>query len=523
MSDSTKPPFTLTANFNTKSKTTGGGLREQSRDHFSIAMLGNFSGRQGSSESSNIGERNFVALDRYNVDEVFASMALKLALCLDQDSNNKVHVTLSSLKDFHPDKLYKNVEIFSQLRDLRGRLNNPATFKQAMEELGAFDGDEDVLPAVEAAKLDETPPSIIVEAPAEASSTSFLDSILEEDESGTGDNSDILKSSTQPEKAGKSMVGGFIRQLLADKKGVRSRDPRQDEMVATVDEAITLQMRSLLHHPQFQALESTWRAVYFLVKRIPSDKPLKLYLLDVSQEELAADLNVDDVTQSQLYKLCCDPSMGDINWNLIVGDYRFGADIDDILMLSQIGFIAQQAGAQFIAAADEKLVGCNAFAETPNPNKWLAEIAPSVVKAWAILRQSPVAKNISLALPRFILREPFGSKSVAVKLFSFEEMSQPPQHGDYLWGNPAFLKAEQIARSFLKTGWEMRYANVLKTEDLPLHYYEDNGRAVIKPCAEIPLSDKGAKKMIAQGLIPLSSVKDADKIHSGGFHSIAEY
>ena len=293
-------------------------------------------------------------------------------------------------------------------------------------------------------------------------------------------------------------------------------------MVAAIDEAITLKMRSLLHHPQFQALESIWRAVHFMVKRIRSDKPLKLYLLDVSRYELASDLDVDDVTQSQLYKLCCDTSMGDVDWNLIVGDYRFGADIDDILMLSQLGVIAQQAGAKFIAAADENLVGCNTFAETSNANKWLTEIEPPVEEAWEMLRKSPVAKNISLALPRFILREPYGSKSASVKSFSFEEMSQPPRHEDYLWGNPAFLKAEQIARSFLKSGWEMQYANVMNTEDLPIHYYPDAGSTVVKPCAEIPLTDTGASKMVAQGLIPLWSVKDSDRIHSGDFHSIAE-
>jgi len=516
MSDSKKLPFAFSANFNTQSETTGDELPEQSRKHFSIAMMGNFSGRQESGENSNIGDRGFIAIDRYNYDEVFASMALQLTLSLDPDSDDRLDVTFSSLKDFHPDKLYKSVDVFARLRDLRGRLNNPATFKQAVEELGGFGRDEEAPPVAE---------TVIEEKPIEASEVSggsFLDSILEETESRSGDSDEISKPSALAEKGSKSMVDGFIRNLVANKQGVISRDSRQDEMVAAIDEAITLQMRSLLHHPQFQALESSWRAVQFMVKRIRSDKSLKLYLLDVSRDELASDLNVDDVSQSQLYKLCCDTSMGDIDWNLIVGDYRFGADIDDILMLSQLGVIAQQAGAQFIAAADETLVGCNAFAETSNANKWLAEIAPPVEEAWAMLRKSPVAGNISLALPRFILREPYGSKAAPVKTFSFEEMSQPPRHEDYLWGNPAFLKAEQIARSFLKTGWDMQYANVMNTEDLPVHYYQDAGRTVVKSCAEIPLTDTGASKMIAQGLIPLWSVKDADRIHSGDFHSIAE-
>ncbi|MFT6898755.1 MAG: type VI secretion system protein ImpC [Paraglaciecola sp.] len=520
MSDSKKMSFAFSANFNTQSATTSGEPREQSRERLSIAMMGNFSARQGSGDHTDIGERNFVQIDRYNYDEVFASMALQLTLSLEQDSNSTVDVTLSSLKDFHPDRLYKNVELFARLRDLRARLNNPATFKQAVEELGGFDEDEEIVPVAEAEAVivDEPQPQVIDEA----SGASFLDSILDETQSRTGANDDISPSSDLTEKASKSMVDGFIRQLFANKPGVKSRDPRQNEMVATIDEAITLQMRSLLHHPQFQALESAWRAVYFMVKRIPGDKPLKLYLLDVSRDELARDLDVDDVTQSQLYKLCCDTSMGDIDWSLIVGDYRFGTDIDDILMLSQLGFIAQQAGAQFMAAADEKLVGCNSFAETANANKWLTEIDRPVAEAWAMLRQSPVAKNISLALPRFILREPYGCKAAPVKLFSFEEMCLPPRHEDYLWGNPAFLKAEQIARSFINEGWEMQQTNVTNTEDLPVHYYEDAGNPVVKPSAEIPLTETGASKMIAQGLIPLWSFKDGDRIHSGDFHSIAE-
>jgi type VI secretion system protein ImpC len=520
MSDSKKPSFAFSTTLNTQSQTTGRAPKEQSLDRFSIAMMGNFSGRQNNDDHANIGERHFIEIDRYNYDEVLASMALKLTLSLDQESNHKVDVAISSLKDFHPDKLYKNVELFSQLRDLRSRLDNPATFKQAVEELGGFEENEEVPPVADLDAVEEPQPQSPVIG--EATGSSFLDSILEETQSKTGHNNDISTSPALTEKASKSIVDVFIRQLFANKPGIKSRDPRQHEMVATIDEAITLQMRSLLHHTQFQALESAWRAVYFMVKRIPSDEPLKLYLLDVSQDELACDLNLDDVTQSQLYKLCCDTSMGDIDWDLLVGDYRFGTNIDDILMLSQLGFIAQQAGAKFMAAADEKLVGCNAFAETSNANKWMIEIEQPVTEAWAILRKSPVAKNISLALPRFILREPYGKKSAPVKLFSFEEMSQPPQHEDYLWGNPAFLKAEQIARTFIKTGREMNYAQAINTEDLPVHFYEDAGNPVVKPSAEIPLSETGARKMIAQGLIPLWSFKDGDMVHSGDFHSIAE-
>jgi predicted component of type VI protein secretion system len=55
-----------------------------------------------------------------------------------------------------------------------------------------------------------------------------------------------------------------------------------------------------------------------------------------------------------------------------------------------------------------------------------------------------------------------------------------------------------------------------------VHYYESGGRAMVKPCAEIALTDSGAAKMIAAGLIPLWLVKNSDRIHSADFHSIAQ-
>ena len=521
MSDSKKLPFNFTLNINTQDGTTSEALQEQRDIPFCIAMMGNFSGREPGSEKTNLSDRIFIEIDRYNYDEVLASMVPQLSLSLNDNSDSTVDVPLHSLKDFQPDNLYKNVEVFGQLRDLRDRLNNPETFKKAMEEI-SIQEEVDEVPSQEASVTPEKLPQQTTEEQSpEEPAGSLLDSILDETEGRSRHSAEITQSAAQPVPGKKSLVDTFIQQVAAGRKTV-SRDARQDDLVASVDEAIAEQMRRLLHNPQFQALEAVWRAVHFMVKRIRSGKAVKLYLLDVSRNELASDLAADDVTQSQLYKQFCDTSVGDISWSLIIGDYRFGADIDDMRLLSQLGAIAQQASAHFIAAADEKLLGCTSFAETPKTDHWLYETSQPVNEAWALLRKSPVAKTISLALPRFILRTPYGSKAAPVKAFAFEEMSGRPEHEDYLWGNPAFVKAEQIARAFMESGWEMQLANVMNTEDMPVHYYEEGGLSMIKPCAEIPLTDTGASKMIAQGLIPLWSVKNRDRIHSGDFHSIGE-
>ena len=517
MSDSEKLPFNFAMNINTQDESTGEDLQEKHDQAFCIAMMGDFSGK------GHVGGGRFIEIDRYNYDEVLASMAIQLSLALDDNSDATIEVHIRSVKDFHPDKLYQNVEVFGQLRDLRARMSNTETFKQVLGELGIQEEVTEAIPQQQAVTAAQTPveEQSVEEHPQEESSGGLLDSILDATEKQAGHGADTTQTAAQPVQGKKSLVDAFIQQAVAGRKTV-SRDPRQHDMIAVVDEAIAEQMRRLLHHPQFQALESAWRAVHFMVKRVRSGKVVKLYLLDVSRSELAADLAYDDVTQTQLYKQFCDTSVGDIRWSLIIGNYRFGANIDDMLLLSQMGAIAQQAGARFIAAADENLVGCESFAETPKAEHWQYEISPEVQQAWALMRKSPMAKSISLALPRFLLRSPYGSKATPVKAFAFEEMSDRPEHEDYLWGNPAFLKAEQIARAFIESGWQMHMASVLDTEDLPVHYFEEGGQTLVKPCAEIPLADSGASRMIAQGLIPLWSVKNADRIHSGDFHSIGE-
>jgi type VI secretion system protein ImpC len=517
MPNSKNLPFGFAMNINTQNESSCEVLQEQRDDCFSIAMMGDFS---GGAELANIADRRFIAIDRYNFDEVFGSMALQLSLSLDGTQDNNVNLALKSLKDFQPDRLYKNVEVFQQLRDLRDRLNNPATFKQAMQEMDLPEkADRQPEPEVQ-----QNPPQQATDTalPSE-SGASLLDSIMDEtaDRLGQDREEGFSPAGSDVKSKTKSLVDIFVQQAVAGRKTI-SRDARQDELVASVDEVIARQMCNLLHHPQFQALESLWRAVFFIVKRVRSGKAVKLYLLDVSAGDLATDLAADDVTQTQLYQQFCDSSAGDIRWNLIIGDYRFGASIDDMLVLSQIGMIAQQAAAHFIAAADESLVGCGSFSESSKASDWQNEIDPAVEEAWSLLRQSPVAKAISLALPRFLLRIPYGRKTSPVTAFNFEEMPEQPEHEAYLWGNPAFVKAEQIARAFLDSGWEMKFANVMKVEDLPIHIFGQAGQTLAKPCAEIALTDSGASKMIAQGLIPLWSVKNTDRIHSGDFHSIAE-
>jgi type VI secretion system protein ImpC len=323
-------------------------------------------------------------------------------------------------------------------------------------------------------------------------------------------------------------------------------DSRQAEVLAVIDRALSSQMRALLHVPAFQALEAAWRAVFLLVRRLETDSQLKLYLIDISKPELAedlggsqdlpsadlpradlrsADLRSKDLRSAGLFRLLVDRSVGTPGaepWALVVGNYTFGPNRQDASILARLAQIASAAGAPFLAGASPRAVGCESFAETPYPEDWKAEAEGDDSAAWAALRQLPEAGYLGLALPRFLLRLPYGPTTDPVESFSFEEMPDSPAHEDYLWGNPAFACALLLAQSFSDNGWQMRPGAPSELDGLPLHVYKRDSDSELKPCAEALLTERAAGKILERGPMPLVWLKGQDAVRLVRFQSMAE-
>src|SRR5208337_3099418 len=165
-----------------------------------------------------------------------------------------------------------------------------------------------------------------------------------------------------------------------------------------------------------------------------------------------------------------------------------------------------------------RLLGCVSLAATPEPQDWKP---PQNAEAWEALRRLPEASAVGLALPRFLLRLPYGKKTEPIESFDFEEMPDTPSHENYLWGNPAFVCALLLAQSFNQDGWDLRPGVISELDDLALHVYEENGESGLKPCAEALLTERTAERILEAGLMPLLSLKGKDRVRLMRFQSIA--
>ncbi|MCI0379781.1 MAG: type VI secretion system contractile sheath large subunit, partial [Gemmataceae bacterium] len=140
---------------------------------------------------------------------------------------------------------------------------------------------------------------------------------------------------------------------------------------------------------------------------------------------------------------------------------------------------------------------------------------------WQELRQLPEAEYVGLALPRFLLRMPYGKDFAGTEQFAFEEMVQESTHDSYLWGNPALACALLLGQSFSQAGWSLTPGNILDVDRLPLHYFENEGERQVNPCAEVLLGNRAMEQILDNGLMPVVSQKDRDAIRLARFQSVA--
>jgi type VI secretion system protein ImpC len=296
--------------------------------------------------------------------------------------------------------------------------------------------------------------------------------------------------------------------------------PADPAGVVEFDASITSALRSLLHHQDFQALEANWRAVDLLVRRLETDSSLRISVVDVSKAELAADLDGNRALEDTgAFRLLVDASVGTPGaapWALLVGLYTFGSDPADVALLARLASLAHQAGAPWLAAAHSSLVGSPSFGTVPDADDWRVGATPE----FDALRRSADARFVGLALPRFLLRLPYGADGEPCELSRFEELAQPAAHDDYLWGNSAVLVGLLHAEAFTTDGWALRPR--LDVSRLPLHLVRADGEVTAKPCAEIVLTERATLRTLDRGPMPVQSLKNGDSVRVARHQSIAE-
>jgi len=340
------------------------------------------------------------------------------------------------------------------------------------------------------------------------SGSSLLEEILAE--------SKIPRSDDAYEVARKG-VQAFITQMLAPAHGEERIDKSAvDAMVADVDRRISAQLNEILHNSDFQRLESAWRGLKFLVDRTDFRENIKIELLNVSKDQLLTDFeDAPEISKSGMYRIAYSNEYGVFGgkpYGLIVGNYDFGPGAQDVNLLSKCAAVAAMSHAPFISNAGPEFFGEKSFLPVPQLKDLKSLFEGPQYTRWHSFRESEDARYVGLCMPRFLLRQPYGERSIPVKSFNFNE-DVVGHHERYLWGHASVALASRVVDSFAKFRW---CPNIIgpqsggAVEELPLHQYEAMGEIQTKIPTEVLLTERREFELSEEGFIGLTFRKDSD-------------
>jgi hypothetical protein len=110
--------------------------------------------------------------------------------------------------------------------------------------------------------------------------------------------------------------------------------------IGQIDEIISRQVSAIMHHPDFQRLEATWRGLHDLVFNSETGSRLKLRLMNVTRQELQADLeNAVEFDQSAVFKKVYEEEYGMFGgspYSALLADFAFGPLPQDVSLLAKL-------------------------------------------------------------------------------------------------------------------------------------------------------------------------------------------
>ncbi|NOK01095.1 MULTISPECIES: type VI secretion system contractile sheath large subunit [Myxococcus] len=339
-------------------------------------------------------------------------------------------------------------------------------------------------------------------------SLSLLDEILSEAK---------LKPKDEGYDVAKRGVQAFITEMLAPNRSEERVDKALvDAMIAEIDKRLSSQVNEILHAKEFQKLESSWRSLKFMVDRTDFRENTRVEMLNASKEDLQKDFeDAPEVTKSGLYKLVYSNEYGVFGgkpYGIISANYDFNVGPQDMELLRKCASVAAMAHAPFIGNAAPEVFGEESFLKLPDLKDLKSLFEGPQYARWHSFRESEDSRYVGLALPRFLLRLPYGEKTVPVKAFNFTE-DVVGHHERYLWGHASVALTSRVADSFAKFRWSPNIIGPQSggaVENLPLHQYEAMGEIQTKIPTEVMLTERREFELSEEGFIGLVFRKDSD-------------
>ena len=322
------------------------------------------------------------------------------------------------------------------------------------------------------------------------------------------------------EDAAITMISEFVNEMYDNKDKIPETNIVSFLLRRTVeiDAILSAQINEVLHHPDFQRLEGSWRGFHYFVMHTETGSRLKIKLLNVTLDELRTDLTkAIEFDQSNLFKKIYEEEYGTFGgtpYSCILGDFYLSNHPQDITFLELMSGVAAAAHTPFIASVSPLFFSLDTFEDLPYPRD-LTKLfeSPDYVK-WNSFRDSDDSRYVSLVLPRILMRLPYGDNTCPVVGFNFQEEVGIGETSKFCWGNAVYALGQRITNAFALYSWTAAIRGVENggvLEGLPAYVFTTlEGDKEIKCPTEVAITDRREKELSDLGFLCVCYCKGSD-------------
>lgn len=296
--------------------------------------------------------------------------------------------------------------------------------------------------------------------------------------------------------------------------------------IAQLDRVISKQLNAVLHHPEFQRLEASWRGLQYLAdskdRYSTPNTHLELKVLNVRWRELRNDLdNGEEIEQSQLFKKVYDECFGQAGgdpFTAIIADFEVRPNltkehpVDDLAIVRGLAQVGAAAFCPIVLNAHPSMFGLSDFGELRHSID--IEVMHNSIEFmnWKKFRESPDSRFIAMAMPRMLMRKPYRGRGSTP--FPFEEIVRDKH--DYLWGAASYGMGEVLVRAACEGGWFANLRGVkpgynaggLVTGCAHDEFTTESPGLALKPLTEIVLSETFERELARAGFLGMCACRD---------------